>query len=313
MSTLQTWVDATRRHLLAGRVVERNTLAANYTAGSGTMTFTNTLGGIVAGSMISIGLNTLYVAAVTPSSNTATVIGGQDGSTDANASSGSLVRVNPRFTDFAIADALTWELADLSSPANDLYRVAYVDLSVSDTTVGYDLAGVTNLIDIIEVRAHNSASTMKDYTVADKLNYRLNRTADGSVFPSGLSLQVMDTTGNLIGTSWGLSLLGTGTTRAVRVIYKTAFTAPVNLTDDLTTTGLPTTAWDIPPIGAAARLMMPMEVRRNDLTAQGDSRRANEVPPGAELNAARTLMTWRSQRVAAESARLAAAYPAKRW
>lgn len=312
MPTLQTWIDQTRRHLLSGRITERNTLAANYTAGSGSMTLTGDLGGIVANSIISVGLNTLYVSAVTASTKTATVIGGQDGSTDANASSGALVRVNPRFPDWAIYDALCMELLDLSAPGQ-LFQVATVDLTATDQTVGYDLAGVTDLIDVIEVRGHNTASTAKDYGQTAKIDYRLDRNADTAVFPSGYSLQLLGTNSTLIGASWGIALLGVGTSQAIRVLYKKGFTAPVNLTDDLALTGLPTTAYDIPPIGAAARLMMPMEVRRNDLTAQGDTRRAAEVPPGAVANAAKTLMAWRSQRLAVEVGRLSAAYPSKRW
>src|SRR4051812_43122699 len=133
------WVERTRSHLMTGRNEERNTLAAAYGAGSGTLVFNSTLGGITAGIRLSIGLNTFHVISTTQASLTATVVGGQEGTTDADAPSDSLVRVAPRFTDAEILNALGDEIADLSSPLNGLFQVIYVDLAYVTNTIPYTL------------------------------------------------------------------------------------------------------------------------------------------------------------------------------
>ena len=52
-------------------------------------------------------------------------------------------------------------------------------------------------------------------------------------------------------------------------------------------------------------------IRREFLDAQGSSRRAEEVPPGAISASMRDLRARRDMRVAAEAARLATMYPQK--
>lgn len=297
MATLQTWVDATRRLLLSGKQEERNTLSAPYTPGAGTLTFTNPLGGIVPGVRLSIGLNTFYVSAVANNSLSATVIGGQDGSTDAAAPAGALVWVVPRFTDFEIVDALAGDLGDLSAPGNGLFRIGFVDLAADTATFGYDLTGLTDFIDLYDVRAALPGAG-GSWAQLDRNTYRLDRAADTDAFPSGLSLQFFQA--------------ATLTGYRIRVMYRRGFTVPTALTDDLTLTGLPATAWDIPPMGAAMRLVVPREIHRNTTQGQGDTRRAAEVPAGAIASSLRPLATLRAQRIAAEAGRLLAQYPDRR-
>lgn len=296
MATLLNWVDRTRGHLLSGHQEQRNTLAANYTAGSGTLTFASATNGIVANTRLSIGTNTFFVLSVNTSGLAATVLGGQGGSTDANAVTGDLVRVNPMVTDFEIVGCLQDELADLSAPDNGLFQIKSVTLAYLANTVGYDLAGVTDLIDIYEVRAQDSG-TRAWWTQMSKAMWRLDRSADTALFSSGLSLQV-----------FGPAFNG----YALRVLYRSGFVFPPTMATDLATTGLPATAFDIPPIGAAMRLMAPREIKRNRTEFQSDTRRAAEVPPGAVAGSYRGLMMLRQARVASEAARLLSAYPDRR-
>lgn len=299
MSTLQTWVDTTRRQLMSGRQEQRNVLLGAYTAGSGTLTFSTEITGIVPGARLSVGLNNFYVLTVNSSAQSATVVGGQDGTTDANAAGSSMVRVNPRFTDFEIVSELQNDLIDLSSPGNGLFQVTTVALTADLGLVGYDLAPPAGFIDIYNILVANSpVGTYKDWSELDQINWRLDRNASTSLFPSGYSLQLF----------WPLS-----TGNAIRVQCRVGFTIPTALTDNLTTTGLPTTAYDIPPLGAAMRLMAPREIKRNFTEAQGDSRRSSEVPAGAVANSFRPLGALRAQRIASEAGRLVAAYVDKRW
>lgn len=294
MSTLATWIGRTRGHLLSGHQEQRNTLSANYTAGSGALTFSGVMNGIVANTRLSISTNTFYVVSVT--GQTATVTAGESGSIDANATTGTVVRVNPMVTDHEIMMTLGDELSDLSAPDSGLFQMKTVSLTAT-TGIGYDLTGVTDIIDVYDVRPQASG-TESWWRQMGKFEYRLDRNADTALFPSGLSLQV-----------FGTSAVGL----AIRVLYRSGFVVPTATTDDLTTTGLPATAWDIPPIGAAMRLMAPREVKRNRTEAQSDTRRATEVPPGAVTNSYRGLALLRDQRIQAEAGRLLSQYPDRMW
>lgn len=296
MATLSTWVDRTRSHLMSGRSEERNTLSVSYTAGSGSLTLTSPLGGVVAGGRISIGLNTFYVSAIPESGTTITVIGGQEGTTDANAAGGALVRVGPRFTDADVVDALTTDLADLSAPDNGLFQMKSLDLTYANFTTGYDVAAA-DMIDLYEVRAQASG-TAKDWVKLAKAGYDLERNADTAVFPSGLALMLRQPGAN------GLK---------VRLLYRAGFVAPLLLATDLATTGLPLTAYDIPPMGAAMRLVSTREVKRNFTETQGDTRRAGEVQAGAVTQSMRPLAALRMARIQAEAARLMAQYADRKW
>ena len=153
MTTANDWVQETRSYLIGDTVTERNKLAADYTAGGSTLTFTYDLKGVAAGSRLSIGLNEFYVWDVNSTTKTATVSGGQSGTSDANATSGDVVWVRPKFTDFEILRAVNGELAALSSPQNGLFQVKTFDLTWNPAIVGYDLTGVTDLQSVYEVRA----------------------------------------------------------------------------------------------------------------------------------------------------------------
>lgn len=302
VATVATWVSRTRGHLMSGRQEARNTLAANYSAGAGVLTLSQQLGAIVPGVRLSIDLNTFYVISVT--GVTATVIGGQEGSADVGATSGTLVRVAPRFTDFEIAEALLGELDDLSSPDNGLFQVSTLNLTSSSAVGGYDLSGLlSDPIDIYSVRAQGYGTAL-DWVEVPRSEYRLDRMADTAVFPSGYALQLYRTQ-----TTDGLTL---------RVIYRRGFDAPAlplgaeDLATDLATTGLPASAWDIPPMGAAMRLVLTTEIKRNFTESQGDTRRAGEVQAGARAASMRPLAALRAQRIMAESGRLTSAYPDRR-
>jgi hypothetical protein len=93
--------------------------------------------------------------------------------------------------------------------------------------------------------------------------------------------------------------------QAIRVRYRAPFGSLTALDDDvLADTGLPATAHDLPPLGAAVRLVAGREVKRNFTEAQGEPRRAEEVPPTATLQSSRELLRIRQQRIVAEQSRL---------
>jgi len=291
MTTGNDWINSTRSYLMSGYAEERNKLSTAYTAGDTTLTFTYPLGGIRPGARLSIGLNTFYVWSV--DGQVATISAGEDSSTDANAASGSVVKVSPRFTDNEIWKALKDDLYDLSSPSSALFDTGTIDLTYNAIVNGYDLSSADNLISIYEVKYLTPGPQMDNPRI-NSSGWRLNRDAITSQFPSGISLQLFQP-----------AYPGYN----VRIVYRKYFTIPSLITTDVSTTGLLDSALDLPPLGAAIRLMAGREIKRNFTESQGDTRRASEVAPGAVMQSVRNLQVLRQQRIAAEAGRLDALYP----
>jgi len=292
VTTLSQWVAETRDHLEGSRSEEANQLGAAYVAGSGTVTFVHAAGNIGAGTLISVGTNTMRVLTVNALTKTATVIAGQNGSTDAAASTNDLVRVTPRFTDHQIVREINRHLASLSAPRNGLYAVATLELAYTGSRQSYNLAA-TGLIRVLEVRRETFGSSYAWPRVSPGM-WELDRTADTGDFPSGISLRVREADTGL----------------GVQVVYARTFTAIATaLATEVSTTGMSTEQEDIPPLGAAVRLMSGREVSRSSPNSQGDSRRSNEVPPGAVGASYRGLVGLWQERVKDESSRLRAMYP----
>jgi hypothetical protein len=276
---------------MSGYAEERNKLSTAYTAGDTTLTFTYPLGGIRPGARLCIGLNTFYVWSV--DGQVATISAGEDSSTDANAASGSVVKVSPRFTDNEIWKALKDDLYDLSAPSSALFDTGTIDLTYNAIVNGYDLSSADNLISIYEVKYLTPGPQMDNPRINSN-GWRLNRDAITSQFPSGISLQLFQP-----------AYPGYN----VRIVYRKYFTIPSSITTDVSTTGLLDSALDLPPLGAAIRLMAGREIKRNFTESQGDTRRAGEVAPGAVMQSVRNLQVLRQQRIAAEAGRLDALYP----
>lgn len=294
MTTVATVIEQTRRHLYAETRDELNKLSAGTDADDTALTFNYAVNGIQEGARLAIDLEELHVWS--SSGTNAVVQRGVNGSTAATHASGALVYVNPRFTPFGILQALNDELRSLSSPGK-LYRVATAVLTYESGTTGYDLTGVTDLLEPLDV-AYDANDGTDAWPRLDRGLWRLARNLSTSDFPSGMALIVN-----------GYAEPG----RPLRVTYTAPFTANLaTLADNVeTASGLPATAIDILPLGAAIRLTMGNEVARNSLD-QGETRRAGEVPAGARAGAMRGLLALYQQRVSEEVARLYSQNPVVR-
>lgn len=283
------------RYLLSGANEQRNRLSANYTVGQTTLALQYDLQGIQAGSTLNVGLNTFYVWEVQSAAKTATVSGGMKGATDVSANAGDIVTVAPAWSDYEMFTALNEELASLSSPMVGLFQMAQTEFTYNPSRVGYDLPGITDITDIYEVRY----TEPNQYLRTPRLNtgdFRLERGYLSSENSSTFSLKL---------------LRGAPPGQTITVLYRAPFTPFNNLSSTLDSTGLPDTATDLPPLGAALRLGVGREVRRNQLSSQTDTRRADEVPAGAAAASWRGIAALRQQRISEEVARLTAAYPAR--
>jgi len=295
MATLGSMISQTLRRVQPGQQVEALTLNGAYTAGSTSLVVSDPAGTILPSlrpeTVISIDLELLYVQAV--SGTTVTVVPGYLGSTEANHASNAMVYLNPRFSAFDIMTAINDDLNDLCSPENGLYTVASVEVPYNPATVGYDLTGVTGLIGVLSIQ-QQQPYPIGYWVPIPRKKWTLTANADTTAFPSGYALRL--NTGGYPG-------------MPLRVTYKQQFQPFVNLTDDATTVaGLSNTMYDLPPLGAMVALVAPREIKRNQIDAAPDSRRATEVPPGSVMNSVAQVLALRARRINAEASRLTQLY-----
>jgi hypothetical protein len=291
MTTAADLVNETKRLLLSGHREQMNTLAQTVDASETTLTFSHDLREIQQDAYLSIDTEILYVWEATQSSNTIVVERGIGGSTPAAHSAGTFAFPNPPFSGLAIFKALNDDLADLS--ASGLYKVNTVVFDWNPAIFGYDMAGATDVIDVLRVR-YETPGPENDWP--ESLSFRLVEDADQTDFPSG----------------WGVVVRDAYPGRAVRVTYSSRFTPFADLTTDLTDTGLPVTAYDLPPLGAAVKLAGIREVERNLTETQGPTRRATEVGVNAQVAGMQAMLSLRTRRLNSEVARLTSDYPPRR-
>lgn len=291
MTLVSDLIHRTRRHFYTETRDEMDRLTSTINSSVTTIGTDFSRTGIQAGSVLSIDLEDMLVWSV--SGSTITVQRGFNGTTAAAHTSGDVVRVNAKITDAAVLQAINDDLTDLSTPSNGLYAEATVALTFQAGTYQYDLTGVTDLIGILEVKfeANDGSSSWPPIPPS---RWTLQRGLSTSDFPSGMALRLA---------------AEAGPDRPLRVTYAKPFTALTSTSQNVETiAGLPATAHDIPPMGAAMRLSDGGEIAREFLT-QGDTRRADEVPPQARAVAGRALAQRRRERIEAERSRLYKKWP----
>ena len=280
-TTMADMVANVRRTAYGSMSESRNYLAAAYTAGDSSISLELDVTGITPGTILSCGLNTWYVKEVTTSTNSVSVAGGEDGAPEMDAAIGARVLIRPRVTDWWVFDRLKTEIKAMSSPVDGLYKIGSW-LAVADGYANnYPVPTGISLGRIARVRwldygtPNNWIDLGPSSFVRDDINglVRLTR-----MTPAGASVQF---------------------------IYTSEFTEPVYLTDDpVADCGLSESMLDIPVLGAVSTLLLTTEARRNQVQAQGDPRRADEVQTGGNTNAARFFRSERQNRVNDEYARL---------
>ena len=290
MTTAQTIIDQARRDLLSGVVEERNKLAANINSSATSVQLSFDPKGVRDGAVIEIGAELMYVWAVNGS--TVTVERGWEGTTAASHNANAIITVKPRFPNRQLFDHLNDEITDLSSPANGLFQIKTATLQYNGSDRAIDMSGVTDLISIHEVRWRYASDEWIEVR-----GYRLSRNAATTDFASGLML-IFDAPPAQAST--------------VRVTYKAPYTRLSALTDDVTTAGgVQASLEDVIRMGVQLRAMVGREVKRNFMEAQGDTRRAGEVGPGAVQASWRGIAAVRQARIEAEQARLSQQYPVR--
>jgi hypothetical protein len=277
--------------MLAGAVEERNKLATSLDSSATSVVATYDLGGLRTGSVFEIESELLYVWDANPATKTLTVERGYAGTTATSHTSGAILTLSPRFPRAQMLDAVNAELDDLSSTMNGLFRVVTVDLTYNGSDRQINITSSGTVLELLDVRLRYLAD---EHPVIHGV--RLQTGLPTTDFASGNTLVFDDDI-----------MAGT-----VRVRYKAPFVRATSESSDLTTDCfLPTTCDDIVETGVMLRMMNAREIKRNFIESQGDTRRPDEVPPGAVRDSATSLVRLRRERIIAEAARLKAQYPIK--
>jgi hypothetical protein len=286
-------VQETIRYLYSGSRDPYNKLSNDLNAVEDTVVLTYELGAARAGAVLSVDLELMYVwDVVDEAGKILTVERGYLGSTAATHSTGAFVTINPKFSQFAILAAINADLDDLSS--SGLFAEATLTTTYNASVQGYDLTGVTNVTEILQVK-YDEPGPAKLWP--EIKSFKLRRSSATSDFSSGLALVLYE---------------GGQTGSPLKITYGTAFTKFTGLGENVTVTGLPLTAYDLPPLGAALRLQYMREGQRNFNEAQPTSRRADEVPQGANLRAAGGIQQLRKERIRDERNALRKNWPNRR-
>jgi hypothetical protein len=288
VTTAGNLIDRVVQPLLAGTVEERNKIAASINTSETSLVLTYALGSLREHTVFEIDSELFYIWESNVTNKTLTVERGYGGTTAASHSAGATITVNPKFPRNQILTALNSELADYSSPMNGLFQMKTVDISYNGSDRMINLAGITDLIDLYEVRLRYLAD---DYPVIR--NVRLMRDMPTTDFASGLVLAFDDDVRS----------------GSLRVVYKAPYTAFSSESSTVTSAGAGTEIEDLLVLGAQIRILASREVKRNFIESQGDTRRSDEVPAGAMANSVTNLLRLRRDRIQAEAARLARLYP----
>lgn len=284
MTIARDWVSEARGHLMSGYQEEMNRIDVAMDAAQVSVNLAFDPKALTQGAVISVDLEDMYVWSV--ASKQLTVERGFNGTVKATHAINSLVLIKPKFSPYRIFKAINDTLSELSSPDNGLFQVLTKDVAYNPVKGYYDLPG--DVLAPLEVYYYDGITDIHPIRQWDFI-----RGQDIGVVASGQALRIWD------------GMPG----RNLRVLYKARFVRFANLDQDVTITGLHADAWDIPPLGAAVRLVPPRDVKRTFSEAQGESRRGSEVPPGSARQAVTGIAALYQGRIAQERTVLQAKYP----
>jgi hypothetical protein len=289
MSTASALLDRVNRQLLAGTVEEQNKLSVGVSSSDATFTLSYDLAGLRAGTIFEVDSELVYVWEATSGSKSLTVERGYAGTTAASHSAGAIIKLNPRFPKSQMLDALNQDIDDLASPLNGLFRVVTLSIDYNGSDKQINLTGATDVIDLIDVRLRYLSD---DYPYLSKT--KLQRDLPTADFASGYAIVFNEPV-----------MSGT-----LRVRYKAPFARVASISDSIqSVAGIPVSMEDILEMGVMSRMLSTREVKRNFIESQGDTRRSDEVPPGAMRDSFGNILRLRRDRIIAEAAKLSRLYP----
>lgn len=287
-----------------------NVLATNDYVFDTHVTTVFPLGGIQPGSYISIGDEEMYVFSVNLGANQATVSRGENSTTASGHLVYDRIYVNEPFNRSMIINAI---VDDIRSWGPQVYAVKQLDIATIPYQRGYDLGDINPYYGVMDC----VITPWPTYNDMDNLDWKRVRWRDyqsmpTTDFPSGNGI-IITGVGGMQGGDIPLYNVN-GNTQMLHVTYAAAFDVDAiltkgeaaNLNADV---GLDETEFDIPPIGAAWRLLMMREARRATTLMQGEPRVQSEIPPLYISKAAEQFKIIRDGRLADAQYRLMRMYP----
>lgn len=265
MTTTADLLARTRDFLMTGKNDVINELQSNIDGSVSSLALSYPYKMLNPGSTLGIELEEMYVLDMAGASagNAITVRRAYEGSSAVAHAAGTLVRINPHFSDSKIFKALNATIHALSGEG--AFRVKSVSLTGSASTNSYDFAA-DDWIGSYRLRFDTPGSA-NDWPIFNASDYYVDVTPDGSEFPSGRQLVLR---------------AGVSSGRTVRYSYKARFGPLAGLADDVeVVSGVHAQGHELLAIGAAIRLLSGRDIKRTFLVMQPEPRRQEEVPAGA--------------------------------
>lgn len=292
MSTVAEAIDETKDHIYGNTRPVVDMLGAALDTTNTTVTLTVTAA-VAKGTILSVGLETMYVVSYNPESFQALVIRGWRSSPASTHETGDPVEINPRFATHRIWRALQ---SDILSWPNDLY----VPLEYAFEPASPAATGGNNLQVELEDE-HDNVTRLIAVRWADNNGYW--HSAPRARLRQRDGLHHVVEFGDLF------------TGGEMSIILATPFDmSAFELTTDLVAdVGLQESMTDIPPLGAAWKLVGVDEIRRSQRQVAQESRMAEEVPPMHMMQTSANLKTMYRARMAEEIRRLQERYQVRSW
>lgn len=282
MTTMNDLINDTRRTVYGTMADQINIISADEYAPVTTLSFELDISGITPGVILSSGLNVWYVKGSNASTNEVFVIPGYGGAPIGPVTSGDVVIVRPRATNWQLFGMINDEINRMSTPTTGLFRIGQWTDIVDPIWQTYDVP-VDDVMEIIRVR------------------YLAPGTPDVWIDLRPMSWKWM--TGQAQQRVQLMRYIPAGAT--VQFVYKASFVKAVSIYDDVVVScGLSDTMLDIPVLGASVSLLQTTEMRRNQIQQQGDSRRSDEVPASGNAAAASMMRKQYNERMDNEYVRL---------
>ena len=286
-------IDRTLRRL--GSTPRINSLATELDLGTTAFSFGHTLTHVDVGTILQIGTELMYVWDLNTSDPAVVTVERAFGGSGLGIHGiGAQVTINPVYPRFDVAWAINDELASLVG--HGLFQYRATEFTWNPALVGYEISDPA-ILEGLDL-SWEMPTGFREWPRLTTDAWRLEQNADPDAFPSGKALFIKE--GGYPG-------------KPMRFIYRATFSSLVNGVDDVQqVSGLHAEAADILSLGAAIRMIDPVEVERNNYRTQGDTRRPSEVPPGAAMRSTTAMMNQRERRIGEERTRLRKFYPQRR-
>lgn len=288
-------IEKTRRWVNGSRGALLNRVSGATDAVQTEITVVDDPGPISTNTYVGLDDEMLYIWEVDRGAKTLTVSRGVLGTDPATHLDAAVIESGARFPRIAIKEALQDEIR---SWPHDIFQVKTKALAASANQAAFDL-GIRDSDFYNVFQVERSPILGRTTFTADRwssLPFRTARKMPRDVFPSGTALFMATR-------SW--------TPVTLRVMYSAPFDVDdISDDDDIVEDwGLARSMCDIPPMGAAARLVQASEILRTNTESLGESRIASEIPPSYQSQTATALRKLADVRIRGEAMKLRGDYP----